>query len=169
MTAGNPEFFSRVKTVGIVWPYRVWLTTVYQQVSTLVNKLLPQVTIMSLVWTARPADREVSPADRPGRTMASAPKAAWGLWSPYLQVFLYLQVLDLLTTLIGLKLGLSEASPFVRSLLQFGPGLAVTASKLVAIGLAGLCFMLNRSRLILWINCWYGALVVWNLCNILIV
>jgi hypothetical protein len=101
--------------------------------------------------------------------MASDLKAAWGLWSAYLQVFLYLQVLDLLTTLIGLKLGITEASPFVRSLLPFGPGIAVGASKLVAIALIALCFGLKRSRLIPLVNCWYGLIVVWNLCTILMV
>ena len=111
----------------------------------------------------------MSLAARSGRSMASDRKAAWALWAPYIQVFLYLQVLDLLTTLVGLKLGIREASPFVRSLLQFGPGLAVSASKLVAIGLAAVCFMLNRYRLILWVNCWYGLIVVWNLCTILMV
>jgi hypothetical protein len=31
----------------------------------------------------------------------------------YTQMFLYLQVLDFFTTLIGFKLGLAEASPFI--------------------------------------------------------
>ncbi len=87
----------------------------------------------------------------------------------YLQVFLYLQVLDFLTTLVGLKLGVSEASPFIRSLMQFGPSFAVAASKIVALGLAGLCLGLNRPYLVRWINYWYGAVVIWNLCNILAV
>ena len=39
----------------------------------------------------------------------------------YAQIFLYLQVLDFLTTLIGFKLGAAEMSPFVRYLLHFGP------------------------------------------------
>jgi len=56
----------------------------------------------------------------------------------YVQVFLYLQVLDLLTTLVGFKLGISEASPFIRSLLHFGPSFAVAASKIVAVCLAGI-------------------------------
>ncbi|HUJ24271.1 MAG TPA: DUF5658 family protein [Bryobacteraceae bacterium] len=85
------------------------------------------------------------------------------------QVFLYLQVLDFLTTLVGFKLGISEASPFVRSLLHFGPSIAVAASKIVAIGLAGLCVGLNKSYLVRWINYWYAALIIWNLCNILAV
>jgi hypothetical protein len=86
----------------------------------------------------------------------------------YVQVFLYLQVLDLLTTLVGFKLGISEASPFIRSLLHFGPSFAVAASKIVAVGLAGLCVFLNRAYLVRWINYWYAALVIWNLCNILV-
>ena len=85
----------------------------------------------------------------------------------YVQVFLYLQVLDLLTTLVGFKLGISEASPFIRSLLHFGPSFAVAASKIVAVGLAGICVYLQRSYLVRWINYWYAGLVIWNLCNIL--
>ena len=87
----------------------------------------------------------------------------------YIQVFLYLQILDFLTTLVGLKLGIAEASPFIRSLLHFGPSIAVAASKIMAIALAGLCIGLNRSYLLRWINYWYAGLVIWNLCNILFV
>ena len=84
------------------------------------------------------------------------------------QVFLYLQVLDLLTTLVGLKLGISEASPLIRSLLHLGPGIAVACSKVVALGLAALCVALNRTYLVRWVNYWFAGLIVWNLCNILI-
>jgi hypothetical protein len=86
----------------------------------------------------------------------------------YVQVFLYLQVLDLLTTLVGFKLGISEASPFIRSLLHFGPGFAVAASKILAVCLAGICVGLHRSYLVRWINYWYAGLVIWNLFNILL-
>lgn len=85
----------------------------------------------------------------------------------YLQFFLYLQILDFLTTLVGLKLGIAEASPFIRSLLHYGPSVAVAASKIVALGLAGLCIGLHRSHLVRWINYWYAGLVIWNLCSIL--
>ena len=85
----------------------------------------------------------------------------------YVQLFIYLQILDLLTTLVGFKLGASEVSPFIRSLLPLGPVVAVTVSKFVAIALAGVCIALNRQRLVRWINYWYAALVVWNLCSIL--
>ena len=53
--------------------------------------------------------------------------------------------------------------------MHLGPSFAVAASKVVAIGLAGLCVSLNRSYLVRWINYWFAALIVWNLCNILAV
>jgi hypothetical protein len=84
-----------------------------------------------------------------------------------IQVFLYLQVLDFFTTLVGFKLGLSEGSPFVRMLTVVGPILGVMASKGIALGLGALCVATGRLRLISWINYWYAALVAWNLCLIL--
>ncbi len=85
----------------------------------------------------------------------------------YTQIFLYLQVLDFFTTLIGLRLGLNEASPFIRTLFQFGPVVALLISKLTAVVLAGVCIALHRHRLIRWISYWYAGLVAWNLCTIL--
>ena len=38
-----------------------------------------------------------------------------------LEVFLYLQVLDVMSTLIGFSLGNAEASPFIRLLVRWGP------------------------------------------------
>lgn len=85
------------------------------------------------------------------------------------QVFIYLQVLDLLTTLIGFKLGASEASPFIRALMHWGPGIGVGLSKLVALALGGMCVYWKKQRLIRWASYWYGALVIWNLMIILAV
>jgi len=39
----------------------------------------------------------------------------------WVKLFLYLQVLDLLSTLIGFSLGNAEASPFIRMLVRWGP------------------------------------------------
>jgi hypothetical protein len=85
----------------------------------------------------------------------------------YTQIFIYLQVLDFFTTLIGFKLGLAEASPFIRALLQFGPVLALVLSKLTALALAGACIALHRRYVIRWISYWYAGLIAWNLCTIL--
>jgi len=80
-----------------------------------------------------------------------------------LQIFVYLQILDLLTTLIGFKLGASEASPFIRVLMHAGPTTGVILSKVVALALAGLCVYTKKMHLIKWASYWYGVLVVWNL------
>ncbi len=78
-------------------------------------------------------------------------------------IFVYLQILDLLTTLVGFKLGAAEASPFIRMLMHFGPAAGVVASKVVALGLGGLCLYAKKPHLIRWISYWYGGLIVWNL------
>jgi len=80
-----------------------------------------------------------------------------------IEVFLYLQVLDILTTLIGFSLGNSEASPFVRLMVRWGPLNGLLASKILAVSLATACLLLRRRKLIHWINYWYAAVVAWNL------
>jgi hypothetical protein len=78
-------------------------------------------------------------------------------------IFIYLQLLDMLTTLVGFKLGAAEASPFIRTLMHAGPAMGVAASKIVAVGLGALCIYTKKHRLIRWITYWYGGLIVWNL------
>jgi len=79
------------------------------------------------------------------------------------QVFIYLQLLDLLTTLVGFRLGAGEASPFIRLLMHAGPTTGVIVSKLVALALGGICVHANKLNLIRWVSYWYAVLVVWNL------
>ena len=79
------------------------------------------------------------------------------------QIFIYLQLLDILTTLVGFKLGASEASPFIRLLMHAGPVAGVAASKVLALGLGALCVYTKRQHLVRWATYWYAALVVWNL------
>ena len=89
---------------------------------------------------------------------------------PAISVFLYLQLLDFLTTLVGFKLGASEASPFIAKLIHAtSPVLGLAASKVVGLGIGGLCVAMNRARLVGWINYWYAGVVVWNLGIILTV
>jgi hypothetical protein len=84
-----------------------------------------------------------------------------------IQVFVYLQLLDFLTTLLGFRLGAAEASPFIRSLLYMGPAVALALSKGIALGLGAFCLWRKKAHVIGWINYWYAGLVVWNLCVIL--
>jgi hypothetical protein len=84
-----------------------------------------------------------------------------------LQFFLYLQVLDLMTTLVGFRLGAGEASPFIGWLMQWGPAVGMLASKFLAIGLAAVCLLAGRRHVIRWISYWFAGLVIWNLGVIL--
>lgn len=80
-----------------------------------------------------------------------------------IEVFLYLQILDILTTLIGFSLGNEEASPMVRLMIRWGPVNGLLVSKIVAVAVAAVCLLLRRRKLIHWINYWFAAVVVWNL------
>jgi|SRR5579863_2996803 len=82
-----------------------------------------------------------------------------------IDIFVYLQLLDFLTTLAGFRIGASEASPFIAKLIHVSsPMLGVAISKLIALGLGAFFVVRKKTRLIGWINYWYAALVVWNLC-----
>jgi hypothetical protein len=86
-----------------------------------------------------------------------------------IQLFLYLQLLDFLTTLIGFKLGASEASPFIAKMIHAtSPVMGLAASKLLGIGIGAVCLLTHRARLVTWINYWYAGLIVWNLAMILV-
>ena len=73
-------------------------------------------------------------------------------------------MLDFLTTLIGFRLGASEASPFIAKLIHLStPAAGVAASKVLGLGIGAVCIAVNRVRLLGWVNYWYAALVIWNL------
>ncbi len=79
-----------------------------------------------------------------------------------IEIFLYLQLLDLLTTLIGFRLGAGEVSPFIRMLITIGPAAGVIVAKFIAVGIGGICVATRRVHLIAWINYWFAGLVLWN-------
>jgi hypothetical protein len=85
----------------------------------------------------------------------------------YLAAFLYLQLLDFLTTMVGIRVGLSESSPFIRWMMNSNPAVGLATSKLLAVVIFGICIATHRTNLIKWVNGWYAALAVWNLCLIL--
>jgi hypothetical protein len=81
-----------------------------------------------------------------------------------IKIFMYLQVLDFVTTIAGFRLGLIEGSPIVHWVTQthVGPVLGVAASKLLAFMLGGICCWLRRHSLLRKMNYWYVAAVTWN-------
>ena len=80
-----------------------------------------------------------------------------------LEMFLFLQVLDVMSTLVGFSLGNTEASPFIRMLIRWGPVTGLVGSKVVAVAFLTICVVLKRWGLVRFINYWYTALVTWNL------
>ena len=86
----------------------------------------------------------------------------------YLEVFFLLQVLDFMTTLVGLRMGGSEMSPFIAWLMQVSdPVTGLTLVKLLGFVLGGVALWHGRERLLRRVNYIFAALVVWNMLNIL--
>ena len=84
-----------------------------------------------------------------------------------IEVFLLLQVLDFLTTMVGVRMGGAELNPFVRWLMHMDTVAGLTAIKLLGFALAGFCIWKKRLRVINWVNYYFAALVLWNLVIIL--
>jgi hypothetical protein len=82
---------------------------------------------------------------------------------PSISVFIFLQILDVLTTLIGLRLGAGEASAFVGSLMHLGlvPGLMI--SKILAVLLVLIALRRKKPQIVVMANLWFAGLVTWNL------
>ncbi len=90
--------------------------------------------------------------------------------SVFLQ-FVYLQLVDLLTTLAFLAHGVEEANPLIRLLLGLMPSrlAALALVKLVAVGLAYYCWRLGKVTLLQKVTCFYAVLALWNLGALVVV
>lgn len=77
-------------------------------------------------------------------------------------IFLGLQVLDVVSTLIGLHYGAQEGSAFIGHLLQSGPLTGLIISKILGAGLAAIAIFLNRRRVLIFLNIWFAGIVLWN-------
>ena len=85
-----------------------------------------------------------------------------------LTAFVVLQVLDVLTTLIGLQMGAREASIFIGRLMRVGPIAALLIAKIFAVLLVATAMKFNRPRLVVFLNFWSAAVVSWNLGTIVV-
>jgi len=88
--------------------------------------------------------------------------------APSLTVFVALQVLDILSTLLGLQMGAKEASFFVARLMSIGPIAALLLAKIMAVLLVSLALKFKRPRVVVFLNYWFAAVVTWNLGTILL-
>jgi hypothetical protein len=78
-------------------------------------------------------------------------------------VFVCLQILDVLTTLVGLRFGAAESSIFVARLMQSSPVTGLLLSKAIAFSLAMGALGANRERLMRFVNFWFAGVISWNL------
>jgi hypothetical protein len=81
-------------------------------------------------------------------------------------VFFSLQALDVVTTLIGLRLGASEASFFVGRVMQLGPVAGLFIAKAFAVILVSAALGFRRPRVVVFLNYWFAILITWNLATI---
>jgi len=84
-----------------------------------------------------------------------------------IEIFFLLQVLDFMTTLVGIRMGGSEMSPFARWLMQFDTVAGLMAVKLIGFGLGGVCIWVRRVRVLTWVNYIFAGIVLWNVYQIL--
>jgi hypothetical protein len=86
--------------------------------------------------------------------------------TPSMAVFFSLQALDVLTTLIGLRLGASEGSFFVGRVMRLDPVAGLFISKAFAVILVSAALGFHRPRVVVFLNYWFAGLVAWNLIAI---
>lgn len=87
--------------------------------------------------------------------------------APSLTAFVTLQTLDILTTLIGLRVGASEGSIFLSRLMRVGPVPALLISKIFAVFLVTVALRMKRPRVVVFLNYWFLVVVAWNLYMIM--
>ena len=82
----------------------------------------------------------------------------------------YLQVLDFLTTVAFLTLGVREGNPLVRLVLALAPNplLALVGVKVLAVGLGAWCWYLGRERILTRVNYMFALVVAWNLVVLIV-
>ena len=85
-------------------------------------------------------------------------------------VFSYLQLLDVMSTIAFLMLGIHEANPIVRFAFSIGPNplAGLFAIKVLAVLLGIRCWQMGRDRLLFWANLLFGSLVTWNLWAVIV-
>ncbi len=83
--------------------------------------------------------------------------------APSLTVFVFLQVLDILTTLLGLEMGATESSMFLGRLMKAGPVAALLIAKILAVALVAVALKFKRPRVVVFLNYWLALVVTWNL------
>ena len=87
-----------------------------------------------------------------------------------LTLFLYLQLLDLLTTQLATLHGIPEANPFVAWMMHAAatPTLGLLGVKVIAVGYAVFCWATKRLHYLAFCNWWFALVPVWNLVVLIV-
>jgi hypothetical protein len=88
--------------------------------------------------------------------------------APSLALFVCLQMLDILPTVIGIHMGAQESSTFIGKLMRVDAMAALIVAKLFAAALVAIALKMRRPRAVVFLNFWFLAIVSWNLAMILI-
>ena len=87
---------------------------------------------------------------------------------PIFELFLFLQVLDVMTTLTALRLGGQELNPFIQRMMTLAGSVeGLLLCKLLVIAMAVVVLWRGRQRVVVTVNYLFAFLVVWNLFQLL--
>lgn len=78
-------------------------------------------------------------------------------------VFACLQVLDVVTTVLGWRVGAREANIVIIQFMHLGPITGLMFGKSLGLLLISVAILRGRLRLIRLINLWFAGIVTWNL------
>jgi hypothetical protein len=81
-------------------------------------------------------------------------------------VFVALQLLDVITTMLGLRVGAHEGNFLVAQFMHWGPALGLLIAKFLGFLLLLVAFAAGRMRLLRLLNLWFACIVTWNLAII---
>jgi hypothetical protein len=84
--------------------------------------------------------------------------------------FVYLQLLDVLTTLAFLLNGVTESNPIVRWAMTAGPDpvMGLVLVKVVAVAMGVYCAVSARQKLLRKVNIFFAGLVAYNLLALIL-
>ena len=81
-------------------------------------------------------------------------------------VFVALQFLDVLTTILGLSVGAREGNYLVAQFMRWGPALGLLIAKFLGFLLLLVAFAAGKMRILRLLNLWFLCIVAWNLAII---
>jgi Domain of unknown function (DUF5658) len=87
---------------------------------------------------------------------------------PIVDTFVFLQLLDLLTTIIGLKWGAQELNPVILHVMKTGALEGLLASKVAILVMAGAMIWYRRVGVLFIVNYIFGGLIIWNVLQLMI-